>query len=245
MKYIIEIKNRIFITVFSWLNLLLINYKYKNTLLYLYIKPSYLTITSDKDMYFIYTNISELFSTYINIILLTTIPIYISISAYQIVLFLKPGLYKYEYTLIKTYLKILFNVTLITFTLFYFFIIPLSFKFFYFFQQSINDSQPINFFFEAKLNEYINYIYYLTLFCIVISITISIILYTIILNSESIKIYTKKNRKKIYFIFWLLVTLVTPPEVMSQLLLGTIIILIFEIYVYLIMLKINLHKKVI
>ena len=243
MKYIIEIKNRIFITVFSWLNLLLINYKYKNTLLYLYIKPSYSTITNDKNIYFIYTNISELFSTYIDVIILTTVPIYISIFTYQVIIFLKPGLYQSEFKLITTYLKIFFTVILLVFNLFYFFVIPLSFNFFFFFQKSINDSQPINFFFEAKLNEYINYISYLILFCILISITISIILYTIVLNSKSVKNYIKKNRKRIYFIFWLLITLITPPEVISQLISGSIMILIFEIYIYLMIFKVNLYKK--
>ena len=136
MKYVIEIKNRIFITVFSWLSLLIINYKYKNTLLYLYIKPSYSTTTTNNgNMYFIYTNISELFSTYIDVILLTTIPLYITIFTYQVLIFLKPGLYKYEYNLIITYLKILFSVILIVFTLFYFFVIPLSFNFFFFFSK--------------------------------------------------------------------------------------------------------------
>ena len=237
--YLIEIKNRIFISILSWGFLIALTYSYKNTLLYLYIKPSYSIMKKNKDLYFIYTNISELFYTYINMIITTTVPIFFSLIIYQIIMFLKPGLYKYEYKYIITYLKLLSTLLIINFNFFYFFFIPISFNFFFSFQNSLNNSQPVKFFFESKLNEYINFISYLTVFCILLSILTSIILY-IILVKKTYKNYIRNNRKKIYFIFWTLTTIITPPDVFSQVIIGTIIIIMFEIYILLLIFKDNI-----
>lgn len=240
--YIIEIKNRILIAIVSWLLLIMITYYYKSTLIYLFIKPSYSTgMVNNKNIYFIYTNVSELFYTYINMIINTTIPIFFSIIIYQLILFIKPGLYKYEYRNIITYCKLLISLLVLNLNIFYLIILPISVNFFINFQELINNSQPIKFFFESKLNEYINFVSNTILFCILISIIISIILYYIMLKSKTYKDYINKNRKKIYFIVWLIVTVITPPDVFSQIVLGISIILIFEVYIVLIIFRHNLN----
>ena len=68
-KYLYEIKNRLLLIGISWTSNVIISYNYKDTLLYLSIKPS-LFLYKTNTFYFIYTDLSEPFYTYIQLVFL-------------------------------------------------------------------------------------------------------------------------------------------------------------------------------
>ena len=234
-----EIKNRCLCILYSLLITAIISYKYKTTLLYIYIKPS-INYFTNKTLYFIYTNISELFYTYINLIISTTIQTTFLFVLIQILLFFKPGLYKKEFILLKNLTYTVTIVWLISILVIYKILLPFSWEFFFNIQNN-QDQNQIEFFFEAKLNEYLLFIesiFYMCTMCIFIISTFFIYLYTIpnTLN------YLKQYRKKIYFSIYIVASIITPPDIFSQIILGTISILIFELYIYLLI--INKTSKV-
>jgi len=144
--------------------------------------------------------------------------------------FLKPGLYESESLLIKKYFTVITTTWVSTILVVYKLIIPFSWDFFFAIQNQIKENQ-IEFFFEAKLNEYLLFVMSTFNMCLLNLTLISLMsayLYKIPSTLKFVKIY----RKKIYFILFLLASVITPPDIFSQMLLGFISIGFLEIYLY-------------
>ena len=131
--YLIELKNRSFLIILSFIISVLFSYNYKETLLYIYIKPSFISTKMNKIIYFIYTDVSELFYTYLKIIQIISIPITSFFLLHQLLKFISPGLYKYEYNYIKRYIMIWSVLYIIFIIIAYKYILPLIWSFFFFF----------------------------------------------------------------------------------------------------------------
>ena len=239
--YYNEIKNRIVCIIYSFCISIWISYKYKTTLLYLLIKPS-LIYYSEKSFYFIYTNISELFYTYINLIITTAFQITIFYLIYQIFNFFNPGLYRNESSLLKKAIFVMWATWVSSILLIYNVVLPFSWEFFLKLQDKLEKNQ-IEFFFEAKLNEYLNFI--TTVFnTSMLYIFLIFLTFIYIYQLKNALEYLKKYRKKLYFIFFIIASIITPPDLISQITIGTSSIIIFEIYIYLLLLNNKLRQPV-
>lgn len=237
--YITEIIKRILVIIISWISYLGICYYYKATLIYIIIKPSFKYL-KQKTIYFIYTNINELFYTYLTLIITVANNLCILIIIYNIHNFLKPSLYKIEYTNLKKISQCLLIVWNLSLALLYWLILPISWNFFLKLQDSINNSH-INFFFEAKLNEYLIYIASIFNICLLNTLIMSV-LFGLIHNTSNLKNFILNKRKGIYLLFFIIASIITPPDIISQIFLGSISILLFEIYIYFLILNINLKN---
>nr|QYC61958.1 Sec-independent protein translocase component TatC [Guinardia striata] len=240
-RYSTEIINRTLIIITSWSLYLGISYYYKQTILYIIIKPS-LNQVKQKTIYFIYTNIHELFYTYLTLIISVANTLSAVIIIFNIYNFLKPSLYKTELLYAKKISQSLIFIWSLSLLLLYLIILPLSWNFFIKLQESINKSY-INFFFEAKLNEYLSFITSIFNMCLFNTIIICT-LFGLVHNTSNIKNFISNQRKNIYLLFFIIASIITPPDVISQLILGSLSILSFEIYVYFLILKINYLIKV-
>ena len=236
-KYYIELKNRIFLTLSGWIFTIITCYYYKQALLFSLTN----TINEFKESkpYFILTDISEVFYVYINLALFISNQIGLILLFYHILIFLTLGLYKNELNKIKSLFKT-FIVTWIIFNvLFYKLLIPISWNFFLSFQQSETFNQPITLFFETKLLDFFNYFtnfYFLCFFSYQFLILILFILNNLIVGKQHIKSF----RKFFYIIFLLFSTVITPPDVFSQLIITFCLIVLYEIFTILNYLKLNL-----
>ena len=68
VNYLIEIKNRVFLTIGMWCGLLFTSYYNKETLLFVLIKPWLdMSVYSTNSLYFISTNLLDIFTSYINL----------------------------------------------------------------------------------------------------------------------------------------------------------------------------------
>lgn len=224
-----EMKNRVLLILYSWACNVLVSYLYVNTLLYIFIKPSLLMFTETK-FYFIFTDLSEPFHTYFKIILFSSNQLLYFLIIYHTVVFLLPGLYVIEYkTIVKKIKDILVNLML-SYLVVYKYIIPWSWEFFL----DINNDKKIPFFFEAKLNEYVCYVCNIYFFTAYSVIGFYIIL-NYIMNNAKMGENVKNYRKYLYILFIILSSVVTPPDVISQITLIGIVCITFETYVYLFM----------
>lgn len=153
-NYYSEIKNRCLLLLLNWIFLFFVNYKYKEILLFLCIKPS---LKSDNDIfYFIFTDIKEILYIYIKLILAINNQLFIFFLITHFFTFVSLGLYKNEYTYIKN--KIHTTIILWFFSLIIFnnILLPISLNFFLSFQNFISFIS-LSLHFEAKLEEYINF----------------------------------------------------------------------------------------
>ena len=227
--YYLEIKNRFVLLVLSWVSTIFICYCYKEILLFIIIKPIILN-NNTISFYFIFTDIKEVFSVYISLIFFIGNQILIFYFIFHILSFFSLGLYKFEYR----YLKLIFYTSVC----FWFFsliflnkiLFPLSLNFFLSFQLfSIIKSLHLHF--EAKLSEYLNFyimFYYIcTFYCQLFGILVFFFDYI----NTNIKL-VKYFRKSFYYLFIFFSTLITPPDVISQVALSTCLIFIFESLVF-------------
>ena len=233
-KFFIEIRNRIFLNVITFLSVFCIIYIYKNFLM------SLILITNTKfllDMfdYFIYTSITEIFLVYIKLDFFLTSQIVYFMLFYHIICFFAYGTYKNEYR----YLKYIYFISACLGILSIFFcnliFIPFLLNFFLSFQD--HSLQNISFYFEAKILDYLLFYINSQLGCFIsFQICVILILFSNYL-SKNIKIL-KNTRKIFYFILLVFCTLVTPPDIFSQIFLFLVLITGFEMLIF-----INILKK--
>ena len=221
-KHFSELKNRLALLAVTWFSTLLSCYTFKEIILYNII------VTFDKfNPYFILTDVAELFNLYLHLTFFIGNQLLFVFVIYHITMFLSEGLYKKELKAIKSVtllvLAILFKSLLIA----NFISIPLMNNFFFYFQSIINKTTIIPIFFEAKLKEYVNFytsIYILTVISMAGITSLIYFISELSLNLNKIK----KIRKLFYFIFLLLSTIITPPDILSQLTLTLILTTAYE-----------------
>lgn len=233
LKYFYEIKNRIILICFCWGFTLIISYLNKEVLLFLCIKPI-LFLFEESCFYFIATNLTDIFSTYIDLVYLITISFTILFFCYHFLSFFNPALYSIEIKTIKFFSFTSFMLWLLSLYLLHYLILPYTFSFFSSFQNSSINS--INIFLEARITDYLYlYIFFYWVLTIVSQLFFSFFL---ILSTFENKIkFIKSTRKIFYLIFLVIATFLTPPDIISQIFLGTSFILLYEILVVITILK--------
>lgn len=208
------------VILFTWGFSFIASYTYKETILF------YLTTltNSTRQSYFIFTNVTELLSAYIELVVFISTQITFFMTIYQGIVFLAGGLYKFELNRLKFLLKLFFFCWLASFLIVFLLLIPISWKFFLEFQ----NTDSIDLFFEAKLSEYINFVinsYYLCL----VSCQFLSVLFIIAINLSKNYKQTFSVRKYVYLLFIIFSTVITPPDVFSQILLSLALIGIYEV----------------
>lgn len=237
-KYYVEIRNRFFLSFISWLLCFSICYYHKETILFLLISSNKSFLELNDKPYFIVTNITEIFYVYFEIAIFISNQITIIMLIYQGFMFLSSGLYKFEFTKLKLLFQLLLTSWGISSILLIKLIIPLCWKFFLSFQKN-STNQTISFFFEAKLNEYLEYFISLYHICLISCQFLFLLL--ILLTSSSKNIKTIKTfRRLFYLIFIIFSTLITPPDILSQIFVCSILILTYEFIIFLKEIKISM-----
>jgi len=235
-KYYVEIKSRLFLIFLSWVFAVLACSIYKEILLFFVIKSTSPVISLSKNyvkLYFIITDVKELFNVYFKLIFFVTNQLCTIIFFYQMFMFFYLGLYIKEYNKIKVVSKFLIIFFIFAILVSYFYIVPFSWYFFLSFQYKINNIQLFPFFFEAKISEYFDFVIQIYNTSLWSFQFIGIALF--MLNNLFVEIKHKKIklfRKFCYFLFFLFSTIITPPDLVSQVVVSFFLILIYEMFIF-------------
>ena len=227
--YYLEIKNRILLLLFTWASLLIVCYHFKEPLLFTFVNSNKY---HNSIPYFIFTNVDEIFYVYLRLVFFISNQLTFVLLLYHVLIFLTLGLYPSEYSKLKSIFKIFIITWLCSIILLKKIIIPFSWLFFLSFQNAENYLQPASFFFEARILEYFEYFinfYYICLAnCQLLALSI------LFLNNISEKAGTIKTfRKLFYLVFILFSTITTPPDIFSQIIMSSSLILVYELLVFL------------
>ena len=227
-QYLNEIKNRIFLVFLFYIIFFILLYYYKDFVL----KLNILSNNKLCSHYFIFTSITELFSIYIDLIFfISNLILYFQIN-YHLICFLTNGLYLTEYLYFKLFFiySILFEIS--NFIVYHIFLFPILIDFFLSYQ--LNN----NFYFEAKIDEYLKFYkkVYLNSFIQFQLIAVLFLILNIIKKYYKHQIFIK-NRKNIYFTCLLIATILTPPDILSQIFVCFFLLNTFEIFIFWILLK--------
>lgn len=235
-RYYLEIKNRTLLMLLTWLSLLAVCYFFKEPLLFVFINSNKYYNELDSVPYFIFTDVGEVFYVYLQLIFFLANQITILMLFYHSLIFLTLGLYHSEYIRLQSAFKVFVIAWFCSVILLKEFVVPFSWSFFLSFQGTNESLQPISFFFEARILDYLNYFTNLYYICLVNCQIFALV--TLLLNHLSDSVGTIKTfRKLFYFIFIIFSTLTTPPDIASQIIMSFSLIILCESLVFLKYLK--------
>jgi len=239
LKYLLEIKNRLFLLFLTWFSTILMVYLNKETVLFNIIQENSLK-TNNKQLeifYFIFTNVTEIFSVYLKLITFFNIQTICIYFIYHFFIFIIPALFKSEYSYLKWIIQISSLNYLISIILANFFLFPTVWWFFLSFQElTINNS--FNLHFESKLIEYLSFyvaLYYTCVFYCQIFTLFFLFFNYININIKDIK----KFRKISFFFFFILSIYINSSEIWTQFFIFLILIVLYECLILIQLIKIS------
>jgi len=233
VNHINELRYRLTYIVFSALLTFSVSYLFSLELFYVFAKPLLNLNIENFEYSLIYTDITEAFFTYLNISIYTAIFFSILLSIHHLTYFIIPGLFYNEMLLLKRVKRNIYIVCLFSILVTYFLVIPIMWHFFLS-NDTSNTISSMNIHFEGKLNEYIFILLkiFFSIFCVC---TIPLVLFVLVkLNFISINVLIKQ-RKFAFIGLFFIGALLSPPDVMSQILLAIPLCFSYELVILLIM----------
>lgn len=237
ISHLIELKNRLFYIILAGLLSFLVSYLYSLELFYLIAKPL-INLNIDNFKYsLIYTDITEAFFTYLNLSLYLGSFTLILISIHHIIAFLIPGLFEKEVLFLNKLKRSTYVACCLTIISTYYFILPFIW---YFFISNDTSTQvsSIEIHFEGKINEYVLLV--VRFFLSIMFIFVAPILLFIGLRTNLISLKTIINQRHFSFIFiFILGAFLSPPDIISQIIIAIPLCLSYEFIIFIIILEKN------
>lgn len=223
-----ELKNRIIYLLVFYAIFFTISYIYAEDICTKLLEPLNLKKSSSSST-MIYTGLTEAFLSYIKLSSYSAFILLFPALTYNIYRYLSPGLHNFE----KKIARILFFLSPFLFTLgvifVYCIVMPKAWDFFLGFEQK-EKTMPIVF--TGRISEYINLcINLMTAFGLAFQMPIALVILCM-LNILKVETLIKNRRYSIVIIF-IIAGVITPPDVLSQLLLAIPMLLLYEISIIL------------
>ena len=233
----LELKVRFFYTILSISSTFCTAYFYSEQLCMILADPLLRLSTStnlNPSISFIYTNLTEAFFSYLKISAFVSIVFTIPFILFQIWMFIIPGLYLHEKRKLSVILIAFFMLVILGLVIAYNFIIPIAWKFFLSFETQNIDFLSINL--QPKIDQYLSLVISI-LITLSISFHLPIYLYLILrLNILSHEWVVLKRNISLLMMF-ILAAIISPPDVLSQILIVIPLFLLYELVVFLIVLS--------
>lgn len=178
-------------------------------------------INKAKNTQFVYLSPAELFSSYIRLSLVMGLVVSLPYLLYRVWLFLRPGLYDTEKKAIRNSLALGLVLFLIGMVFAYEIVLPMSLRFFEGFQMPGVQS-------AVGFANYFSYVMNLVFaFGIVFELPIVVVLLTSlgVVKSD----FLARHRKYVLLIVLIVAAVITPPDIVSQILLAIPMMLLFEL----------------
>ena len=212
--YLHELNYRIAYAFIGTLLLFSTTYTYKQTLIFI-ILPKGLS-------HFVTAGLTEIFFTYMHLCTIVSFSFGFILIVLQIFFFLQPGLYLYES---NAALNILITIILSYFFI-YLIIFPILIKYLWeIFSAYSQNFTPIHLTFEPRLIDYLKHIKNINK---ILSLICPFLLILNLFKRYSTEKIWIKYRGLAYIVSFSIAAFITPPDILSQILVGLPLILFFE-----------------
>lgn len=217
VEHLSELRKRIIIIFLGIIVGSIIGYRFVDNIVEILVKPA-------EKLEFIYLSPPELFLAYIKIAIISGLIISSPITLMQIWLFIKPGLKPNE----RKYLRFALGMGIIFFLIgivfAYFTLVPITINFFT--QISQNEIAPL-FSFDSYLS-FISSILLSSGLIFELPLLIILLAQLNLINANTLK----KYRKYVILIIFIVAGIITPPDVISQTLLGLPMVFLYEVSIW-------------
>ena len=221
-EHLEELRKRLITCLIAVIVGFLVTYAFKETLFEILILP--LKAAMETGDHMVYTAIAEAFFTYLKVALLAGIMLAAPVLFYQFWMFIAPGLYTKERKLLLP-VVCLSSFFFVGGALFgYFIVFPLGFKFFLSFATEAIRPMP-------SMKEYLSFSAKLLLaFGLAFELPL-VLTFLARLGIVSVD-FLKKNRKYAVVLFFAGSALLTPPDVVSQVMMAIPLMLLYELSIW-------------
>ena len=230
LQHLVELRGRLVKSLILIAALFVVSYIFADTIYNFLVQPYADAVEGEEGRRLIFTALHETFFTYLKVALFTSLFVSLPFILIQIWIFVAPGLYKNEKTVVYPYLFATPVLFLIGASLVYYFIMPLAIKFFLSFESiGGNGALPIQL--EAKVNEYLSLVMRLIFafgLCFQLPVALTLLARVGFVGSEGLR----KNRKFVIIGVFTIAAILTPPDPISQIGLGIPILILYEISIY-------------
>ena len=227
VQHLIELRSRLIKSLVLIFIVFVIAYIFADNIYDFLVQPYADAVAGESGRRLIFTALHETFFTYLKVALFASTFISLPFILMQIWIFVAPGLYKNEKSVVIPYLIATPVLFLLGAALVYFFIMPLAIKFFLSFE-SIGGQGSLPIQLEAKVNEYLSLIIRL-IFAFGISFQLPVLLTLLARVSLVSSDGLRNNRKYVIVGVFIVAAIITPPDPISQIGLGIPILLLYEI----------------
>jgi sec-independent protein translocase protein TatC len=231
IEHLVELKKRVIIVLLSFGIFCAIGYIYSDKIYDFLLLPlaDYFT-SKGENREIIYTGLSEAFFTYIKLAIYFGIFCVFPVFMWQTYSFISPGLKLSEKKFIAPIFLISPILFYLGFIIVYYLILPAAFSFFLSFEQS-NSMINLPIKLEARISEYLSLCLAIILafgLALQLPIILVILAKLRIISSKGLKQY---RRLSIVIIF-IVAAIITPPDILSQIILAVIMIILYELSVF-------------
>ena len=222
LSHLDELRRRLVISAIAIGCGFVLCYVFKQHLFHLLVSPLMKVMKSGETM--VYTSLPEAFFTYIKVSLLAGIMLASPVIFYQFWMFVGPGLYPTERRAVLP-IVILSSFFFIAGALFgYFVVFPLGFEFFLSF--ATENIRPL-----PSMKEYFSFSSKLLL-AFGFAFELPLVLTGLARLGIVTPVFLKKNRKYAILIFFAGAAIMTPPDVVSQVMMGVPLMFLYELSIF-------------
>jgi sec-independent protein translocase protein TatC len=226
-KHFIELKRHIVRSAVFFILSFTASYIYSKEIFSFLLEPL-LECCGDSITEIVYTELTEAFVTYLELAFFVAMLVTIPFLFVQIFMFALPGLKRNEKKFAYLLLLSVPSLFIIGITIAYKYVFAAAWRFFLSFESSITTAQGISIKLYPKISEYLHLALQI-MFSFGIAFQLPVIL--ILLNKIGLLSLwaLRSNRRIVIVIIFSIAAVVTPPDAMSQIILASIMIFLYEI----------------
>ena len=225
MNHLVEFRNRLIKACWALLAGFAVSYYFSENIYEFLLIPLENAYQDHEAHKLIYTGLTEAFLTYIHLSLFAGLFLAFPVIAYQLYMFLAPGMYKKERKVLLPYLVISPLLFFAGGAIAYYYIFPLAWKFFISFE-----TQDIML--QARVSEYLSLVMRLIIafgFASQLPVILTLLTRIGLVKAENLV----RGRKYAILIIVIVSAFITPPDVFSQIGLSIPLYLLYEISIIL------------
>ncbi len=226
-EHFLELKQRVFFCLAFLFVSFCITYYFANEIYQFLLQPLANSFANLENRRMIYTSPGEGFSTFLKVSFYSSLFFSLPFFLIQFYLFLAPGLYQNERKIVKIFLFFVPILFVLGTVFSYYVLLPLTFKFLVGFEYiNTENSTQIPIQIETKISEYLAFVK-----TIIFSFGIQLqILFLFLIRGGFISIRSLQKKRRYWIVaIFIIAAILTPPDVVSQIVLAIPLILLFEV----------------